>query len=48
MTKTYYRNRNFIDPNSIIYVKKEKDYFKWVFGLMVFALAMMLTLSEVG
>ncbi len=48
MKRRYYRNRDFIDPNSIVYVKKEKDYFKWVFALIVFALAMMVTFSEVG
>lgn len=32
----------------MIYYKKERDYFKWVFALIVFMLGLMLTWSEAG
>jgi hypothetical protein len=32
----------------MIYYRKESDYFKWVFAVAVFALAMMLTWSKAG
>jgi len=32
----------------MVYHKQEKDYFKWLFALIVFLLGLMLTWSEAG
>ena len=32
----------------MVYYKQQRDYFKWVFALMVFLLGLMVTWSEAG